>query len=424
MTNIIMLVKNVMQFVFDTGVKLHDVRVATTFAWAVVGLLMSETVHLNKWALYRVGSAKLSSKEKQFSRWLHNERIEPMRIFAPLVRALMEQLKDETIYLALDTSQLWERFVIVRLAVVYRGRALPVGWVVFASKSATVSVASYQHMLAQVAAQIPPDCHVVLLADRGFLHVKLMRLVRQIGWHFRIRVKLSTKIHRATGKPGSVKQLLPQPGGVRFFKNVLLSDQRFGPVHLVVAYPRTTDGFKQWVIVSSEPTSLDTLAEYEKRFSIEENFLDDKSNGFQLESSQIEDSMGLSRLCLILATATLYLNSTGTAVVEMGKRSLVDPHSERGLSYFQIGWRWVKRAFFFGEKLVGFLWFSSQPDPAPSLASHKQFSAPDRWISSLELIDDTPLWIGLAQHLIHDSIRLLGFAVALVFLHYLYFVAF
>ena len=424
MTNVITLWKNLMGFVLEAGVRFHDIRATSTYVWAVLGLLLSETVHLNKWALYRVGAAQLASKEKQFSRWLHNERIRPMKIFGPLVRALMEQLKDGPIYMALDTSQLWNRFVIVRLAVVYRGRALPVGWVVFASKSATVSVASYQHMLAQVAAQIPSGCHVVLLADRGFLHVKLMRLVRQLWWHFRRRVKLSTKIHRATGKPRSVKQLLPSPGNVRFFKNVLLSDQRFGPVHLVVAYPRTTDGFKRWVIVSSEPTSLTTLAEYEKRFSIEENFLDDKSNGFQLESSQIEDSMGLSRLCLILATATLYLNSTGTAVVEMGKRSLVDPHLERGLSYFQIGWRWVKRALAFGEKLVGFLWFSSGPDPAPSMASQKQFLAPTRWISSLELLDDTHLWLEQAQRLVDDSIHRLGLPVALVLFHYLYFVVF
>ncbi|MEM1010207.1 MAG: hypothetical protein AAGJ35_14530 [Myxococcota bacterium] len=265
---------------------------------------------------------------------------------------------------------------------------------------------------------------MVLLADRGFLHVKLMRLVRQIGWHFRIRVKLSTKIHRATGKPTSVKCLLPQPGGVRFYKNVLLSDQRFGPVHLVVAYPRTTDGFKQWVIVSSEPTSLQTVAEYEKRFSIEENFLDDKSNGFQLESSQIADSMGLSRLCLILATATLYLNSTGTAVVEMDKRPLVDPHLERGLSYFRIGWRWVKYALTFNEKLVGFLWISSDPDdPAPSMASLKQFMAPDRWISSLELFDDTPIWTDQIQQFVDDSVRQLGLVAALVLFHYLFFVA-
>lgn len=88
------------------------------------------------------------------------------------------------------------------------------------------------------------------------------------------------------------------------------------------------------------------------RFDIEEGFLDFKLAGFQLESSQLEDSESLSRLLLILATATLYLVSTGTAIVEMGKRRWVDPHWFRSPSYLQIGWRWVKRTLAWDEKLL------------------------------------------------------------------------
>jgi hypothetical protein len=48
--------------------------------------------------------------------------------------------------------------------------------------------------------------------------------------------------------------------------------------------------------------------------------LDDKSNGFQLESSLIRSSGALERLCFVLAMTTLYLVSVGTAVVQQGKR--------------------------------------------------------------------------------------------------------
>jgi hypothetical protein len=219
---------------------------------------------------------------------------------------------------------LWKRFVIVRLALVYRGRALPVGWVVCASGSATVAVARYQRMLAQVAAVIPAESRVILLADRGFLHVDLMRIAGQLGWHFRIRIKSNIQVYRATKSRRKVSALMPRPGRACFYKNIWITRQRFGPVHLALAHVQTTNGYQQWAIVSDEPTGLETLDEYGLRFDIEENFLDDKSAGFQLESSQIEDAMALSRLCLILATATLYLVSTGTAVVEMGKRHLVD----------------------------------------------------------------------------------------------------
>lgn len=375
---------NLTQFVCDPGVRFPDLRLMATFIWAVVGLIISETVHLSHWALFRPGPAKAASKERQLSRWLHNERIRPMLIYRPLIEKVLQEWAGETLYLALDTTQLWKRFVIVRLALVYRGRALPLGWVVCASGSATVAVARYQRMLAQVAATIPPKSRVVLLADRGFLHVDLMRLIGQLGWHFRIRIKSNIQVYRATKGRRKVSALMPCPGRACFYRNVWITKQRFGPVHLALAYVQTTNGYEQWAIVSDELTGLETLDEYGLRFDIEENFLDDKSAGFQLESSQIEDAMALSRLCLILATATLYLVSTGTAVVEMGKRHLVDTHWERGLSYFQIGWRWVKRALHLGYRLLDFIWLSSEPDPQPAMASWRQFRKPDVRLTGVE----------------------------------------
>jgi hypothetical protein len=89
------------------------------------------------------------------------------------------------------------------------------------------------------------------------------------------------------------------------------------------------------------------------RFDIEENFLDDKSNGFQLESSQIRDPAALTRLCLVVAVATLFLVSQGTAVVKNGRRRWVDPHWFRGLSYLKIGWRWVTQALDRGYRFNG-----------------------------------------------------------------------
>lgn len=378
---------NLMRFICGAGFRCHDLRATTTFVWAVFGLIISECVHLSSWAMFRPGEAKAASKERQFSRWLHNDRIRPMLVYRPLVEKVLQEWAGETIYLALDTSQLWSRFTIVCLSLVYRGRALPVGWVVCASGSATVSLARYQRMLAQVAACIPQNSKVVLLADRGFMHVKLMRLMRQLGWHFRIRVKLSVFIHRATKGKRKVKALMPPPGGARFFSHVWLTEQRYGPLHLALANVQTKNGYEKWAIISDEPVGLHTFDEYGLRFDIEEGFLDFKSAGFQLESSQLEDSESLSRLLLILAAATLYLVSTGTAVVEMGKRHLVDPHWFRGLSYMQIGWRWVKRALTWGGKLLSFLWLSSEPDPEPAMASWRKWLEPVLRLSRIEWYD-------------------------------------
>ena len=102
--------------------------------------------------------------------------------------------------------------------------------------------------------------------------------------------------------------------------------------------------------------------------------MDDKSSGFQLESSLIRSAQALTRLCLVLAVATLYLVAQGTEVVARGKRRWVDPHWFRGNSYLRIGWQWVKAALYKkGLKLITHLHLSGKPDPEPSRASNKQF---------------------------------------------------
>ena len=126
-------------------------------------------------------------------------------------------------------------------------------------------------------------------------------------------------------------------------------------------------------MVSDEPTDVKTFDEYGLRFDIEENFLDDKSNGFQLESSWLRSTEALSRLCFLLAITTLYLVSQGTEVVKQGKRRWVDPHWFRGKSYLKIGWDWVKTALSQGFELMARLHLCGEPDPEPAISSRNQF---------------------------------------------------
>jgi hypothetical protein len=113
--------------------------------------------------------------------------------------------------------------------------------------------------------------------------------------------------------------------------------------------------------------------EYGLRFSIEENFLDDKSNGFELESSSLRSAPALSRLCLVLAMTTMYLTAQGVEVVSSGKRRIVDPHWFRGASYLKIGWNWIKMALTKGWPLISVISFWSNKDVEPAKASNKKY---------------------------------------------------
>jgi len=153
-------------------------------------------------------------------------------------------------------------------------------------------------------------------------------------------------------------------------------------VHLALA--RCKESKEDWFVVSDEPTDMQTFEAYRLRFDIEENFLDDKSNGFQLESSFIRSAQALERLCLVLALTTLYLVSQGTEVVKQGQRRWVDPHWFRGQSYLKIGWKWVERALSRGYDLIIRLHLSAEADPEPAMASRRQAQKRPRRVLALE----------------------------------------
>ena len=92
-----------------------------------------------------------------------------------------------------------------------------------------------------------------------------------------------------------------------------------------------------WAIVTDEPPTLQVFAQYAWRFQIEENFLDLKSNAFDLEASRLRDKDALFRLCGVIALTMLFLTLQGTQVVASGNRRRVDPHWFRGMSASQVG---------------------------------------------------------------------------------------
>ena len=149
-----------------------------------------------------------------------------------------------------------------------------------------------------------------------------------------------------------------------------MTAQKAGPFHLALAYPK---GAKEhWAILSDEITDQTTFQEYALRFDGEENFLDDKSNGFNWEDSQLRNAESLQRLTLVLAIATLYVTLLGAQVVSEGKRREVDPHWFRGYSYFRIGWQWLLTALNHTWNLLKTWTLINLTDPDPVMASKIQ----------------------------------------------------
>jgi hypothetical protein len=352
-----------------------DVRHGIVLAWMVVGMIESSRSNLTHWiksvetpALYA------QSTQRRFSRWMHNSRIHPTYLYGPLITWALAQWMDETVFLSFDPTMLWNQFCVIRLSVVYRGRAIPVIWRVVEHRSSSVKFAVYQDLLEKAARFMPPGKKIVFLADRGFGDHQLMDFVRKtLRWEFRIRLKPRCLFHAPGLGWKQFKNYPLKPGEALLFQNVRLFKRH--PVENVnVIFAREATTGELGLIVSSEPVSLQTLKEYGFRFDIEENFLDDKSNGFNWEKSGLRDPLALSRLCLVLAVATLYLTMQGTAIVAAEKRRCVDVHTYRGMSYLKIGWEWVTSYVRKGWDLLIPAMLQTNRDPEPAMASRKQDS--------------------------------------------------
>lgn len=107
-------------------------------------------------------------------------------------------------------------------------------------------------------------------------------------------------------------------------------------------------------------------------FKLKKNCGDEKSNGFQLERSELRSVPALSRLCLVLAVTTLLLTVQGQQVVAAGKRRWVDAHWHRGNSYFRIGWNCFKGCLHQDWQLFSTILLQGGTDPDPAIASKKQ----------------------------------------------------
>ena len=207
---------------------------------------------------------------------------------------------------------------------VYRGRAVPLAWAVIAQGSSSGPHAASAALLAAGPALLPGGVKVVFLADRGCADPELLAHLRRVGWHFRTRIKATFTVLRPGQPACQGEDFSVAPGRALFLQHVALTTEPLGPVSLALArHSRTGEA---WDSVSDEPTSVFTFAEYGRRFAIAENFLDDKSNGFQRESSLVREADALTRLCFVVAVATLYLVAQGTPVVAAQNRRWVDPH--------------------------------------------------------------------------------------------------
>lgn len=341
----------------------RDLRHLKALAWMVTAVICSGKLSLPMWESYVPSRAtQAQSTERRWQRFMGNHRIRVKSLYIPLVLAAISSWKGNRLYLALDTTVLWNRYCMIHLSIVCCGRAVPLLWRVLDHPSATVAVNTDKPMLRDAQRLLKDYPDVMLLADRGFANHGLLSWRQVSGWHYCLRLPGDVLVHGVRRHPIEVKYLWPAKGEAILYDQVGLWTDGIYRCHLVLA--RVTGVKEPWAVITDETPSLNTLWQYALRFRVEELFLDSKSGAFQLEDSAIRSAAALTRLYLVAALALLYATTHGMAVQLNGLRSQVDPHWTRGLSYLKIGLRWLQGVVHKGRSLLSPIpLFHSDPEP-------------------------------------------------------------
>jgi hypothetical protein len=350
-------------------VKPKDQRHLQGFAEIIAAILQSKSACLGEWIPYlshRFCGAR--AHMERLSYFVHNAQITAERFYEPLLRHVLQALSREAVLLTLDTSLLWDQFCLVEVCLVWGGRSITLAQTVLEHGSATVGFEQYQPLLVRAARVLPQGCEVTLLADRGFEHGALLHWLQQHHWSWAIRAKSDLNVTFTDGRTVAVQHLLPPVEQAYLFSNVSVLNGI--ACHLATA---TVAGAKEsWAVLSERAPSLQTFALYAQRFGgIEPHFKDYKSAAFGVLQSGLRNAKALTCLFMLLDCASLLALILGLMLVQAGKRTDLDWHGQRGLSFLQLGLREFARCCYQRLRLPLFRGLSKH-SPPPACASRRK----------------------------------------------------
>lgn len=325
------------------GALLPDLRVtrSRTLAWFMLGLLWAGTVSLTAVAAHVPGSARTASTEQRLRRWLTNPAVVVETMWSGLLPALLASRAGHEVIMVIDPTPAADRFPIVQLGIVCRHRVLPVAWRVMPlhERWSTPQHQIIRELIAQVAAALPKDCSVTVVADRGLTCATLIDSCRAVGWHFTLRVSANERqgplVRLEDGSVARLWDLVPAPGSSRVLAGALFKGDGWRSGWLTLHWDR---GHKEpWLLISDRPGGLDRVRDYRRRTRVEATYEDDKSRGWQLNASRIRAADRFDRLLLALALAYWWATQLGLRAVRHGQRRQYDHAGRRDLSIVRLG---------------------------------------------------------------------------------------
>jgi hypothetical protein len=242
----------------------------------------------------------------------HRTTFDPHACCAPLVRWVTDGWADRRIALALDASNLGDRFTVLAAAVVYRGVGIPVAWRVLPGNTPGESWNRlWVELVGQVRAALGDGWQVFVLTDRGLESAALFRALVVGGCHPLMRVKAGGSFRPAGWVRWRRMGEYAARAGDRFAAAGTAYRSSDTPLACTLLACRVAGCEDPWLILTDQPAGAADPLWYAFRSWIEQGFRLAKRGGWQWQRTRMSDPPRAERVWAAVAVATVWVVQVG-----------------------------------------------------------------------------------------------------------------
>lgn len=272
--------------------------------------------------------------------------------FRPLLGWVLSLWQGTHLALALDATTLSDRLTVLVVSVLYRGCAVPVGWVVLPGNEPGRWRPHWLSLLRHLWHAVPCSWTVVVLADRGLYAPWLYRRICRLGWHPLLRINAGGTFRparEATFRP--LISFVPRPGSLWHGTGTAFKKPE-NHLRCTLLACWAEQACEPWLVLTDLAPTEATIAWYRLRMWIEHGFKLWKSDGWHWPRCRMVDPERAARLWLTMALATLWIVSIGGAADTADTPESVPdlcvtpgtpptPRRQRRISVFRRGWQLI-----------------------------------------------------------------------------------
>ena len=290
------------------NVKGHSLTRISTLSTLIYSLIKNGKSRLTELSTGVLPQLDHASRVKKFKRWVKNEQVDSQHFFIPFLSPILESLaRRKEIILAIDGSPVGCGCVCLMVSLVWKGRSIPLCWLVRKAKKGHFPVNMHLQLVEQLVGLLPAFTNIILLGDGEFSKVELMQFCEQQGWSYVFRTAKNRQIMLENRTDTATLETALYPSKTNrtaWYPSVYFTKKQYGLVAVVCHHEPKHQN--PWYLVSNLDHPSLIIRLYKKRFAIETLFGDLKSRGFNIHKSQLRCPERLSRLLIAVCLAFIF----------------------------------------------------------------------------------------------------------------------